>query len=125
MRTGRGRTDRTDTRALGEEEVVALSVAYYEPATVRILLERVGIPLRRQPSWVGSPQLYWHEVNRLLGAGLLVDGRRRLLRAAAADYPANRVFAGAARPRLWISAQFVAETLRWAAGCMLSQDLEV
>lgn len=84
-----------DRERLRECELAALAAAYYEAATARSLLERAGVEVERQPTWAGTPLTYWREVGRLMAAGLAVDGRGRLLRAATRDFPANPVFAPA------------------------------
>ncbi|WP_407661414.1 effector-associated domain EAD1-containing protein [Frankia nepalensis] len=43
------------------------------------LLASVGLPRRNQPTWSGlSAEEFWWEVSRLLTAGAVRDGRRRL-----------------------------------------------
>ncbi|MCM3921079.1 effector-associated domain EAD1-containing protein [Frankia sp. AiPs1] len=73
-------------------EVTALADGYSEPAAARRVLERAGLPHRHQPRHDRSGEAFWSEVNRLVIDGAFPDGRVRILRAAAADYPANPWF---------------------------------
>ncbi|EFC81423.1 effector-associated domain EAD1-containing protein [Parafrankia sp. EUN1f] len=57
------------------------------------VLRDAGLPSERIPSIEGDAETFWVEISRLLGHGLLIDGRRRVLAAAAARFPANAVFA--------------------------------
>ncbi len=73
-------------------EATALADVYSDPAAARRLLARAGLPHRRQPRPERSSEAFWSEVNRLVTEGAFPDGRVRILRAAAADYPANPWF---------------------------------
>ncbi len=73
-------------------EATALADVYSDPAAARRLLERAGLPYRRQPRPERSSEAFWSEVNRLVIDGAFPEGRVRILREAAADYPANPWF---------------------------------
>jgi len=74
-------------------EVSALAEAFTEPVQARQLLDDIGIERARQPvGGTGVIANFWVEVSRLLADGAVVDGRARLLAAAAACYPDNPVF---------------------------------
>ncbi len=63
---------------------------------VQVLAE-AGFDHARLPTWQArSPSEFWHEVNDLLGMGILADGRRRVLAVAAGCYPANDLLRAAA-----------------------------
>jgi hypothetical protein len=84
-----------DRQSLTDREVVALAGAFYKPAGARQLLTEAGLPPGRQPTWHDMTAVeFWREVNALLTAGVVRDGRRRVLAAALHAYPANPVFAG-------------------------------
>jgi Effector-associated domain 2/Effector-associated domain 1 len=76
-----------------EAEITALGEAYSEPAAARRLLARAGLPYGRHPRAERNGEAFWTEVNRLLVDGAFPDGRTRILREAARDYPASRWFA--------------------------------
>jgi hypothetical protein len=78
---------------LSTAEIRALADAFTDPVSARHVLEDAGIPARRHPPWHGSPEQFWRELNTLLHAGVVADGRTRLLAAALSHYPANPVFA--------------------------------
>ncbi|SQE00736.1 effector-associated domain EAD1-containing protein [Parafrankia sp. BMG5.11] len=77
---------------LTELEATALAEVYSDPAAARRLLHRSGLPYHRHPVVEQDSAAFWAEVNRLLAAGALPDGRVRILREAARDFPANRRF---------------------------------
>jgi hypothetical protein len=81
-------------QSLTEREVDAFAVAFCTPVGARQVLAEAGLSAGRQPSWQGTAQEFWRELNRQLTAGVLADGRARLLAAARRIYPANSVFAG-------------------------------
>ncbi|MCK9903819.1 hypothetical protein CC117_16785 [Parafrankia colletiae] len=79
---------------LTDGEVQALADAFTTPLSARQVLDAAGLTVARQPSWGDTtPLQFWREINSKLGAGILLDGRRRVLAAAAAELPANPVFA--------------------------------
>ncbi|WP_157910431.1 NB-ARC domain-containing protein [Pseudofrankia sp. BMG5.36] len=86
--------------ALSDREIDALAHACPDPAAVKELLAGAGFPLDRLPSWnVSTATQLWRAVSEQLAAGVLADGRARVLAAAAARWPYNAVF-GSAPARL-------------------------
>ncbi|WP_041940963.1 MULTISPECIES: effector-associated domain EAD1-containing protein [Frankia] len=81
------------TQRLSEGEIRALASGFGTHYKARLLLERAGLSRARVPELSGSPYDYWSEISGLLENGLLVDGRARLLAAAAQEFPASPVFA--------------------------------
>lgn len=80
---------------LAPREIAELAQTFTHRLTTTDLLTRAGFPPERLPDWDGrDAAAYWLEVSGLLRAGLLVDGRRRVLAAAATILPANPVFTG-------------------------------
>ncbi|CAO5187644.1 conserved hypothetical protein [Frankia sp. AiPs1] len=70
-------------------ELSALAAVYSDPTAASQLLSRAGLPRYRHP-WVGrNSEAFWTEVNWLVIIGAFPDGRARILREAAAEYPAN------------------------------------
>ncbi|ADP83334.1 NB-ARC domain-containing protein [Pseudofrankia inefficax] len=113
---------------LSEEEVRELADLYPDPVSARHLLVAAGWRPGRMPVWMIDADTFWREVAEKLEGGLVADGRRRLLAAAAERWPANPVFAtaatgGASRRRLipapaWVPtlpAFFVERTVDTAA----------
>jgi hypothetical protein len=76
-------------------ELRMLAEVFHHATAARQVLAAAGLPPGRQPIWSGgmSPMEFWGEVNHLLASGVLHDGRRRVLAAAAELYPVNPVFA--------------------------------
>ncbi|WP_083749228.1 NB-ARC domain-containing protein [Frankia sp. CcI49] len=101
-----GESQGSPTGPLEESELRALAGCFADPRPARHLLEEAGLPAQRQPPWHGSAQEFWWEVNGLLRAGVIADGRERLLAVARARYPANPAFAGGATTenRPWLAA---------------------
>ncbi|WP_239333891.1 effector-associated domain EAD1-containing protein [Frankia sp. CiP3] len=79
-----------------DAEVSELASVFYQAHTARQLLAAAGLPAGRQPVWsvALTSREFWTEVDVLLAAGALADGRRRVLAAAARIFPANPVFTG-------------------------------
>ncbi|OAA25738.1 TIR domain-containing protein [Frankia sp. EI5c] len=76
--------------SLTARELEALANAFSAPVPARQLLGAAGIAPSRVPGWqAGSSLAFWHEVDALLEAGILPDGRHRLLTEAARVFPAN------------------------------------
>jgi len=72
--------------AFSQEELRALALAFPESAAVRGLLGSVGFPLERLPVWnAGSAAEVWYAIAERLSAGVIPDGRARVLAAAAAS----------------------------------------
>ncbi|WP_410173461.1 effector-associated domain EAD1-containing protein [Frankia nepalensis] len=66
-------------RDLSGREVQALAEMFGDSMSAGPLLASVGLPRRNQPTWSGlSAEEFWWEVSRLLTAGAVRDGRRRL-----------------------------------------------
>jgi hypothetical protein len=76
---------------LSRDEIVALAEIFSDEILARQLLDDAGIRRRRQPPW-DVPEMFWNEVGRLVGDGILIDGRRLIISAAHQLYPANRIF---------------------------------
>ncbi|MCM3924234.1 effector-associated domain EAD1-containing protein [Frankia sp. AiPs1] len=81
------------TQRLSDVEIRALADAFGTQIRARQLLVRAGFPRARVPELVGMPYDYWWEISGQLENGLLVEGRARLLAAAAEEFPASEVFA--------------------------------
>ncbi len=79
-------------------EIRALALAFGQGRGALRLLVDAGVPAERIPPPDADAAAFWAEVSALLGHGLLRDGRRRVLAAAASRFPANDVFA-ADQPR--------------------------
>ncbi|WP_157845221.1 tetratricopeptide repeat protein [Pseudofrankia saprophytica] len=94
-------------RGLSGREVRAFAEMFGDLMSAGPLLVSVDLPRRSQPAWHGlSAEEFWWEVSRLLAAGAVRDGRRRLLEAAREQFPSNEVFAaggddGPAGPSVW------------------------
>jgi Effector-associated domain 1 len=59
------------------------------------LLRAAGFPADRIPEMQGGNSIeFWREVNRMVGGGVMKDGRRNILAAAGDVYPFNPVFTG-------------------------------
>lgn len=63
----------------------------------RQVLVEAGLPAARIPLHGTDAASFWREVSARLGDGVLHDGRRQILEAAARRYPANPVFLGGLR----------------------------
>ncbi len=77
-------------------EVSELASVFHQAHAARQILAAAGLPADRQPVWsvALTSREFWTEVDVLLAAGVLIDGRRRVLAAAARLFPANPVFTG-------------------------------
>lgn len=74
------------------DERAELTRWFTDEDVARVLLDTIGFDRSRQPPW-RIPLLFWHAVDRELQGGAVADGRRKLLAAAAEQYPHNEVFA--------------------------------
>jgi tetratricopeptide (TPR) repeat protein len=82
------------TERLTDEELDALAGAFHTHVSAAQLLDRAGLERHRHPRWgAGGAAEFWREVASQLRAGVLADGRRRILATAAVLYPGNPVFA--------------------------------
>lgn len=80
-------------RHLSDREVSELAKVFHRPASATLLLADAGIPPARQPSRHGeTAEEFWLEVAELVEAGIVADGRARILAAAARRFPGNDVF---------------------------------
>jgi tetratricopeptide (TPR) repeat protein len=85
------------TERLTDEELDALGCAFCTCVSAAHLLESAGLARPRHPGWAAqSAAEFWREVDNLLVAGVLPEGRRRILAAAANLFPGNPVFAASA-----------------------------
>jgi hypothetical protein len=83
---------------LSRVETDALAAAFPDGNSARRLLETAGLRVDQQPSWAGLDAVgFWWSIAQLITHGKLVNGRQRLLEAALAEFPGNRVFAAAVR----------------------------
>lgn len=80
------------SEALSAEEITALSAAFPQQQQVILILKAAGLETARQPWQASTPVEFWMEISRLLEAGVLVDGRRRILTEAGKIYPENSAF---------------------------------
>ncbi|CUU56898.1 hypothetical protein Ga0074812_109118 [Parafrankia irregularis] len=79
---------------LTDDEIEALAETFGDPLSARHVLVAAGLAAARQPSWGNAtPLRYWREVSVLLGAGIIAEGRHRVLAAAADVFPGNPAFA--------------------------------
>lgn len=79
---------------LTKAEIEELASTFTDLTSAARVLDEAGFPAGRVPGWsVHDSQTFWWQVSKELRSGLLEDGRRRLLAAAAARYPMNPVFA--------------------------------
>jgi hypothetical protein len=66
---------------------------FHRPTSATQVLADAGIPPARQPSRHGeTAEEFWQEAAELVKAGIVADGRARILTAAARRFPANEVF---------------------------------
>lgn len=79
-----------------DDEMQALARTFRDPQSAAQLLDEAGFPPTRHPQFANA-EVYWWQVNEQLRAGVLQDGRRRILRVACERYPANQAFASGAR----------------------------
>jgi hypothetical protein len=81
---------------LADDEVIALAEAFGSRAKAVTLLRKAGLRPELFAAFdvATDPQAYWVEVGHELALGRALDGRRRLLAAAAAEYPGNLAFRG-------------------------------
>jgi hypothetical protein len=78
---------------LTDAELQALAAVFHDRLAARHVLAAAGFAVEWQPHWqAATSEQFWHEVNAKLAAGILPDGRRRVLAAAADRYPANPLF---------------------------------
>ncbi|MBL7500549.1 hypothetical protein I6A84_27980 [Frankia sp. CNm7] len=88
---------------LTEQEVAELAETFSRPEEIRALLDQIGLTPGQAPGGLGalSALMYWGEVNRELGKGLLPNGADAIRQAVRRRYPHNTVFgdggAGASR----------------------------
>lgn len=81
------------SEALTPEDLNALAETFGSGVSAVQLLEEIGLDRSQQPlEGVLSAVEFWREINRMLAAGIVLDGRRRLMAAASRRYPANTVF---------------------------------
>ncbi|MBL7508375.1 NB-ARC domain-containing protein, partial [Frankia nepalensis] len=92
---------------LSAAEASAFAEMFPDVMSAGAFLASVGLPRKSQPAWMTgtSAEDWWAEVARLLEAGKVDDGRRRLLAAAEKCYPAHPLFggSGAGRQAVWVS----------------------
>ncbi|EFC83596.1 effector-associated domain EAD1-containing protein [Parafrankia sp. EUN1f] len=94
-------TGAPNVHGLSITEVQALAAAFPARSASQSLLTAAGLAPEQQPSWAARSALeFWTEVNQLLTAGALVDGRRKILAAAAERLPENPHFGGFQPPQL-------------------------
>jgi len=74
------------------DEVLALARVFNDPLGAAQLLDRVGFERSDHPRSASTSRRYWDQVDAALRDGALDDGRRKILRAAREQYPANPVF---------------------------------
>ena len=107
VRVGSYRRGWRVTVDLSAREVRAFAEMYPDPLVAGRVLVSVGWPRGRLPLLGLNAEEYWWEVSRLLGAGIVRGGRRRLLAAAREEFPAHRLFTGPAEaeehpePAVW------------------------
>jgi hypothetical protein len=77
-----------------DDAIAELAEVFDEERAARALLERIEYPRGHIPSW-SDAGAFWHSVARQIRAGILSRGNRLeyLIRAAAASYPGNHIFA--------------------------------
>lgn len=90
---GGGRGGGRAPETLSQTEAKALAAAFGAGPEARLLLVAAGLPPDRVPTSSADASLFWAAVSELLANGVLIDGRRRVLAAAAARFPANPYFA--------------------------------
>jgi len=90
---------------LSEAEVSEFARVFPDLPSAVQLLSAAGFPRERVPALnVSSSLQLWDSVSVELARGVLWDGRRRLLTAAAGRYPANPMFGGGGGLRaVWVS----------------------
>ncbi|CUU59878.1 NB-ARC domain-containing protein, partial [Parafrankia irregularis] len=91
---------------LSPAEVAEFARVFADLPSARQVLDAAGFPRERVPGLNAStPVQFWESVSVELASGVLEDGRRSLLAAAADLYTANRVFGGggAGRRAVWMS----------------------
>ncbi|MFI0980878.1 effector-associated domain EAD1-containing protein [Streptomyces sp. NPDC021093] len=84
---------------LTDEEIHALAQAFPPGPSARALLHRAGFPREHVPGQFGvTPLEFWYAVAEAVSAGIMEDGRGRLLETAARDYPHSPVLRAVPRP---------------------------
>ncbi|ADP81030.1 hypothetical protein FraEuI1c_3005 [Pseudofrankia inefficax] len=73
-------------------EVAEFAEVFADVVAARVVLESAGLVRSRHPGWTTAVE-FWSEAGRLLAAGVVVDGRARLMGVAAGLFPGNEVFA--------------------------------
>jgi hypothetical protein len=81
---------------LSSHEVRELALVVNDPGQAGQMLAETGMTRDRIPPWNSDALTFWTTINALFAAGVVAQGRTRLLAAAAARYPANPVFGGSA-----------------------------
>ncbi|MBL7491944.1 hypothetical protein I6A60_03555 [Frankia sp. AgB1.9] len=87
-----------EAEGLSDDEIKALAKAYQSASAVGALLRQASLPSTLLPVFGagGNARDWWSEVGEQLRNGRAIDGRRKLFRAAAGDYPASLIFRRAA-----------------------------
>jgi hypothetical protein len=83
---------------LSEDEIEALAEAYQSSVTIRVLLIRAGVRPELLPAFGDGVHArnWWTDVGAELRKGRVVGGGKKIMTAAARDYPGNAVFRRAA-----------------------------
>ena len=84
-----------------DAEVIALAQAFPPGPAASGLLAEAGVPSQHIPTALGglTSNDFWRLVSEAIKAGLIENGRRHILEAAARRFPANPAFQGKERTR--------------------------
>lgn len=77
------------------EEITTLAEVFPPVRAARTLLREAGFPMTELPAAPDTAVGFWEQVSESLAHGVLADGRRLIMRAAARRFPDQRVFAAA------------------------------
>ncbi|MBL7496191.1 TIR domain-containing protein [Frankia sp. CNm7] len=77
---------------LTEEEIGELARVYSGRGSAETVLARAGLPSSDWPARFETPLRFWTIIARQLDANILSEGGRKILAAAAEDFPGNPVF---------------------------------
>ncbi|OHV34675.1 hypothetical protein CC117_20950 [Parafrankia colletiae] len=77
---------------LNEREIEALATIFDNEIAARQLLEEAGLSRSHLPVWQVNAGIFWREVSRIIQAGVITDGRARILAAAGRRFPGNTDF---------------------------------
>jgi hypothetical protein len=93
--------DAGEPAGFADDELHALAAVLDSRMTAEAVLRTAGMHPHTFPAFDSAPSAlaWWTEISHLLASGKEVHGRRRILDAAAVQYPANPVLARTPKPQ--------------------------